>query len=134
MPNLEELASRVEATAPEETRSLLVAAWNACQYGFVCDQYDIYRGDDVAVDVGREDEWNQFRRLLDAGGYIDAAMILVPEGWEYTLMNVNGYDEATLTNHTLERTAWSSGNSLALALAASALRSRALLSKGEKGE
>lgn len=26
--------------------------------------------------------WNRFRRMLDAGAYLDAAMMLVPDGWE----------------------------------------------------
>lgn len=47
---------------------------------------------------------------------LDAAMTLVPEGWEYVLM---------------ERTVWSSGNSLALALTAAALR--ALAQTGDVG-
>lgn len=56
---------------------------------------------------------------------LDAAMTLVPEGWEYLLMNGNGYHEATFTNHVLQRTAWAAGETLPLAICAAALRARA---------
>lgn len=29
------------------------------------------------------DTWERFRKLLDAGGFLDAAMTLVPEGYSY---------------------------------------------------
>lgn len=56
---------------------------------------------------------------------IDAAATLVPEGWEYTFQNVNGYPEATLTNHTIQRTAWSAAGTLPLSITAAALRAHA---------
>lgn len=55
-------------------------------------------------------------------GSAEAAAPLIPEGWEYSFTNCNGYDEATLTNYTIERTAWSSGTSLGRAITAVALR------------
>lgn len=64
---------------------------------------------------------------------IDSAMSLVPEGWEYSFLNGNGYDEAALTSHGIERTAWSSGNSLPLAICAAALRARASMMEAGNG-
>ena len=55
---------------------------------------------------------------------IDSALTLVPEGWaEYTLMNGNGYHEATFNNHEAKRTVWgSSYASPALAICLAALK------------
>jgi len=58
----------------DHTRAMLDEAWEA-----------IHRG-------GYPPEWlafinrrNHFTRLLDAEAYLDAAVMLVPEGWEYAI-------------------------------------------------
>lgn len=56
---------------------------------------------------------------------LDAAMSLVPEGWLRWTSNENGYEEATLNNHTLKRTAWGTGATPALALLACTLKALA---------
>lgn len=56
---------------------------------------------------------------------LDAAMALVPEGWSRSTSNENGYEEVTLNNHGLKRTAWAHAATPALALTAAALRAHA---------
>lgn len=56
---------------------------------------------------------------------LDAAMTLVPEGWLRSTSNEIGYEEASLNNHVIQRTAWGCADSAALALTAAALRALA---------
>lgn len=60
----------------------------------------------------------------DYTGSLDAAVTLVPEGWaDISMLNSNGYYEATLNNHNIKRTAWGhNDHSFALALSAAAIR------------
>lgn len=73
------IATRAAAARPEETAGLLIDLWNADQTGTVCPQWDLFRGQDVSVAECREQEWGELRALLEAGAFVDAAMMLAPQ-------------------------------------------------------
>lgn len=76
------IATRAAAARPEETAGLLIDLWNADQTGTVCPQWDLFRGQDVSVAVGREQEWGELLALLEAGAFLDAAMMLDDSGFD----------------------------------------------------
>lgn len=55
---------------PGDERKVLEALWKASG-----------RSEFIYPDAANEDERARFDAMLDAGAYLDAAMMLVPEGW-----------------------------------------------------
>jgi hypothetical protein len=122
---LKELADRCEAaTGPDidrQTRRLLVEAFARIwgDYG------------------GLPIFWN----MLDAKGYLDAAMTLVPEGWRLSTLaesltagSSGGTRAAVLTRDDGSLPAIAFAHSLAHALCAAALRARALSLSDQQSE
>lgn len=69
------LATKAEKASPEEQRALLIEGWR--------DIFGMSPDDDLSTD-DRGKWWEHqanFIRKLDAGAYVDAAMMLVPEGY-----------------------------------------------------
>jgi hypothetical protein len=113
-----ELADHCEQAGAEHQRGLLLEAFDA-----------IFQNDPDA-------RFLRFRRLVDAGAYLDAAMTLVPEGWALDmrlaiyapddpyerLPLVTLYDQA-VPHYRVAGEAKAA--TLALALCAAALRARA---------
>lgn len=71
MPNLLPLAARCEAAPAEEQRELLIEAWDAVN------RRDPNRPGQFAA-------WLAFERMLDAQAWESAALMLVPEGLEWS--------------------------------------------------
>lgn len=73
-----------------------------------------------------EQKKSRFVELLLVEAWEQAALTLVPDGWdEYWQMNCNGYHEATFNNHTIKRTAFGhSDASQAIAICIAALKAR----------
>lgn len=120
MSELLKLAEQVERASPEMQGRLIEQAWD------VLARHSVeFRRFALAPLSGFDNNAAKFAMALEARAFESAALMLAPEGWEYTLMNANGYPEATLTNHAIQRTVWAPGETLSLALCAAALRARA---------
>lgn len=77
MSALHDIAARAESAGADETRELLEEAW------------EVLNG--PAIGVAGEDprwpHWVAFSDMLDAGAYLDAALMLLPEGWKLRQMS-----------------------------------------------
>lgn len=121
MTDLTTLAARVEAGTAEMQLQLIA---------------------DAALSIG--DSWtkekqNTFLNYMEGGAYLDAALMLVPEGWSIGVGDLRGYTPPIWRAHLRDHRPgslteaghshiWREGNartSIALALAAAALRARA---------
>lgn len=127
------LAERAEKASGAEVEGILADAFAACfpkpEKIWVID------GVEWTPEYGarHERQW-AFYGLLEAKGYIDAAMLLVPEGWGWRLWVPNS-DSAEPPRVTI----WSNGRAYAptdstaatpaLALTAAALRARAAMER-----
>lgn len=69
---LEKLAERAEAADAIEQRAILIEAWRRVEGG-ICPE----------LDAGNHlhPRYRQFADFIQVGAFIDAAMMLVPEGW-----------------------------------------------------
>jgi len=122
--DLSAMADRLEAADASETRALLEEAWRKL------------RGDEYAHTGFNH--FYRFQALLDAEAYVDAALMLVPEGWGARLFfSEDRPDRELHCSATLARSyptnaevyAEKSGkngdrSALALALAAASIRAR----------
>lgn len=101
-----DLAERCEKATEEQQRALLLEAFDA-----------VFLDDPEA-------RFLRFRRLVDAGAYLDAAMTLVPDGYDWIIGRTN--DGLTIPAEVGGRgdEYMRFGNTPALALCAAALRAR----------
>jgi hypothetical protein len=76
MTDVEKLIERLEQATAEQQRELLEAA-------FVAIHGEPTEATRPNVASAWLDRWRPFLALLDAGGFLDAAMSLVPEGWRW---------------------------------------------------
>jgi hypothetical protein len=74
----------IEAAAPEQTREVLEALW----YELREPKPEIWAVP-YETPTPEYEAWNakgwRFGDFLEAEAYVDAALMLVPEGWDYTL-------------------------------------------------
>lgn len=116
-----ELAERVEAATGDETRLLLIEAAEATL---------LAQGHDP--DTEEAMGWlDRFEALIDAGAFLDAAMMLVPEGWRFAgSETVRGDFYAHLITREMDNEgakahAEATARTFPLALVSAALRARA---------
>lgn len=109
-----DLATRLEQGTAEQQRELLIAV------------FEVIHGERIVRHhTGRTTYhplWFKFNKMLNAEAYESAALMLVPEGWTWTLRSSGFFelrhpDKCNLDTEGREIT-------LALALAAAALRAR----------
>lgn len=115
MTDLTTLADRVEAGTVEMQRELLKSVADHL-WGFA------FAPENMCPDNWVK-RWASFDRKLEAEAYVDAAMMLKPDGWTWSIAS-NGYAEV---RHPRFRTRDCEGRAEtpALALAAAALRAHA---------
>lgn len=78
------------------------------------------RGDDWHEWV---DGYNRFYAMLKAEAYVDAAMMLIPAGWERDIVDADNGD-CIAQLQTDDQQAWARAKTWGLAIAAAALRAR----------
>lgn len=107
--------------ASPDVRDLLETAWNTIH------DHQVAPWRKLAVANGVE----RFRRFLDAEAYTDAALMLVPEGWSWSIGEMRGIGKfrGWLNDHNTPdgiavRSVDADAETAALALAAAALRAK----------
>lgn len=82
--------TEIEALGDE--RRVLYALWNMTlgKVGKTA-WYDPREGIDCTVSEETHERWVTFERKIDAGAYLDAAMMLVPEGWHIEIKGPRKY-------------------------------------------
>jgi hypothetical protein len=109
MGKLIELAERCEKAGAEEQRALLDEAWDA---------------------LGPAVNWTaaqarRFGMMMDADAYESAAMLLVPEGWDYLICRVDGEIQCEIgPSNSFKNVGLVNAATPALAICASSLRAR----------
>jgi hypothetical protein len=122
---LEELAAKIESGTKEDSYKLLMEAWQVVNGD---------RTSALALTLERLDDWyydqRSFSRLLEAGGDLSAAMMLVPEGW-FTRMATEDRHSHSWRWELRKPPADARARAAtpALALCSAALRARALSQK-----
>lgn len=77
-----ELATRAEQAGADKQREMLLLAWNATLGASDKPEWwDLRDGIEVLVPHSLHEIWRSFEAKLDAEAYLDAAMMLMPEGW-----------------------------------------------------
>ena len=116
-----DLIARLEAAGPEMQRELLeacaIAAWGP------------EAGEVVIRDGDLFDRMCRFDTFLDVEAYVDAALMLVPEGWTYVSLEICARGKPTqhcrasierMPEGDIDDREYGSGTTLALAIAAAA--------------
>jgi len=111
-----DLIARIEA-AQADVRDVLELAF-----------FDIYGREPDKVHIPQWNQWRDreisFHRFLDAEAYLDAAMMLVPEGWRYGIMGRAGYTECGIGPEEKDAVYTGRSETPALALAAASLKAK----------
>jgi hypothetical protein len=73
--------AEIEAAAPDDERRVLASLWNA-RFSSVgqAELWDRIAGVDCCVSRETHEKWKPFIRYIYAEAYLDAAMMLVPDG------------------------------------------------------
>ena len=76
------LADRVEQASGPKTRELLIEAWRSLHPGCHADLSPLVSGSETE---GQRVNRRAFRRKLDAGSYVSAALALLPENYGFQI-------------------------------------------------
>jgi len=72
------LSQRIQTASADETRALLEEAYEAV-HGKSCDWFRYYG------EIDQKHDARAFDNMLNAEAYLDAAMMLLPEGWMWSI-------------------------------------------------